>query len=161
MTLKIVDTCPACGSSSFNKDDKCYSCGHDPKRSCASCDYTLDGRGRCARCYGADPQSLEALKWVSITWTMCTVHGAMEAGGKESHYHVSWTTPNAKDKRKKDGHSEWRHRCLACMAVNNAKGSFDWKMAESAITYRDKIMIPREVYQPLIDVKLAAFRGES
>lgn len=158
MTLRIVDTCPACGSASFNKNDKCYSCGHNPKANCASCDYALDRRGRCAKCFNVDPDSLERLKWADIVWTVCPDHGALEAGSKENHYRAEWKTVNPKDKRKKDTHHEWRYRCAACAKERGWQG---WRTAERAETFRDRIMIPAEVYQPLIDAKLAAWRALS
>jgi calcineurin-like phosphoesterase family protein len=42
MTLKIVDVCPMCGSSSFNKNEKCYSCGHVPEHLAPKVFYTSD-----------------------------------------------------------------------------------------------------------------------
>lgn len=150
MIAKIINPCVICGSGLIGMDGRCVACGHAPGKNCDTCNHALDERGRCAKCAAVLPEDLEALKWVLITWTICTEHGAHEAAGRA--YRVEWTTPDPKDKRKKQMHHEWRHRCVACT------GAHGWKLKDEAVTFRERIMIPVEVYQPLIDERLARWK---
>jgi hypothetical protein len=153
MTLKTVKTCTMCGSASIGPDGECFNCHHKPGRDCDACAYKLDERGQCARCANVLPEDLEAMKFVTVTWTVCSVHGARDARGKETHYRAEWKTPDPRDRRKKIRHSEWRHRCFPCALDINR--FFD---AADAKTFSEKIMIPAEVYQKLIDERLRKWK---
>lgn len=154
MTLKIVKSCTMCGSASIDPDGKCFACNFDPKTQCNACTYKVDERGRCARCANVLPEDLEAVKWITVTWTVCPVHGAHDTHGKETHYRAQWKTPDPKDRRKKIDHHEWRHRCYPC--IKDINRFFD---SHECQTFSEKIMLPAEVYQPIIDERLARWRA--
>jgi hypothetical protein len=120
---------------------------------CEVCDYPLDERGCCLSCARATPADLELLKFIDIKWTVCSVHGAHEATSGNK-YRAEWTTVNPKDKRKKMTHHEWRFRCTPCMT-----GGADYRRADMALSFKDRIMLPKEVYQPLIDECLERWRN--
>lgn len=153
MTTKIAKTCTMCGSADIGPSGECLNCHHVPGKNCEACSCLLDERGLCARCARVMPEDLEALKWVLISWTVCAVHGAHETQGRDTHYRASWKTVNPKDKRKKIDHHEWRHRCYPCTKNVNR-----FLKSDEAQTFSDRIMIPAEVYQKLIDERLARWK---
>lgn len=115
---------------------------------CASCDFKLDDRGRCAKCAGVTPEALEALKFGMAYWVICAKHGASEVG-PEQRYRREWKEQDPKDRRKKIGHHEWLYNCPKC------------RFTERTTTecFKEKILLPRHAYQLEIDARMARWNS--
>lgn len=116
---------------------------------CQICDYPLDQRGRCARCFNADLESLEALKWQSVAWSVCKEHGAFEES-RDRLFRRSWNECDPKDKRRKINHHIWTWRCPKCK---------DWFASEHAMPYREKILKRPELYAEELEARLKAWNA--